>query len=409
MSLLDFSESTLGWLKLPWDAVVVHYGEVGLKGGNRRWFVRTLRRNLQCALASYEATVQDHFDRLLFVPPPDRLGEVLTAAAQVFGVAYAMPIRFLPREVEALSDAAVQTYCAIATGGESFAVRVRRADKTFPLTSRDLERLIGQRVVDSTGAPVNLNSPDILLAFRLYDDRVYLIGPKVAGVGGLPLGVTGKVLALLSGGIDSPVAAWLAMRRGCWTDFLHFHAFLSADEVYESKIVKLVEALVKPQGVKARLFLVPYHPFQLTLLTTKVPPSLELVLFRRFMVKVAERLANEHGYQGLVTGDNLGQVASQTLANLTALDDAIKLPILRPLLCYDKQEIVALAQRIGTYDLSIQPYKDCCSIIARHPETRAQRSAVQAAEVSLPMERIVEEALSELTVWVIGAPTVGGR
>lgn len=404
MPLQSLSESNLGWLKLPWDAAVVHYGEIGLKSGNRRWFVQTLRRNLQRALMPYEVIVRDYFDRLLVISSPEQLKDVLHAAVQVFGVAYVMPVRFLPREVEALADAAIQTYRAVATGGESFAVRVRRVDKTFPLTSRDLERLIGQRVVDATGAPVHLDNPDILLAFRIYDDQVYLVGPKLEGVGGLPLSVTGKVLTLFSGGIDSPVAAWLIMRRGCWTDFLHFHAFPSADEVRDSKIVKLVEALVKPQGITARLFLVPYHAFQLTLLMTKVPPSLELVLFRRFMVKVAERLAKEHTYQALVTGDNLGQVASQTLENLMALDDATDLLILRPLLGYDKQEIVTLAQRIGTYDLSLEPYKDCCSIIARHPETRAQLRAVRAAEASLPMERMVEAALSELTVWDIGVP-----
>jgi thiamine biosynthesis protein ThiI len=299
-------------------------------------------------------------------------------------------------------DAAVQTYTALASGKETFAVRVRRVDKSFPLTSYELERIVGQQVVAATGAPVNLNAPDILLSFRVYQDCIYQVGPKVQGVGGLPVGVTGKVLALISGGIDSPVAAWLMMKRGCFVDFVHFHAFPSNDEAVAEKVPKLVERLVIPQGVTCRLFLVPYHTFQLALLTSKVLSKLELVLFRRFMVKVANRIAKEYGLQAIVTGDNLSQVASQTLENLSVLDNASDLPILRPLLTYDKQEIIALARQIGTYELSIQPYKDCCSLIARHPETRAKLQGVLEAESVLPIEQLISRSLSEMSIITVG-------
>lgn len=390
------------WLKLPWDGFVAHYHEIGLKGGNRRVFTKVLLRNLQSALKKFGVKVQDLFDRLLVTVPGDGFVGALLAAAKVFGVAYVAPVKILPRSVEAMVDAALQTYRALATDGDSFAVRVRRVDKSFQLTSQELERLIGRRVIEATGAPVDLDDPKILVSFRVYRDCVYQVGPKVQGVGGLPVGVTGKVLALISGGIDSPVAAWLMMKRGCLVDFVHFHAMPSNEEAAEGKVPKLVEKIVSPQGVSARLFLVPYHPFQLALLMSKVPPQLELVLFRRFMVKVANRIAMENGHQAVVTGDNLGQVASQTLENLTVVDDASELTIFRPLLTYDKREIIALAQRVGTYELSIQPYKDCCSLIARHPETRAKLPEVLEAEKALPVEQLVERSLKEMAVLTVG-------
>jgi len=390
------------WLKLPWDGVVVHYHEIGLKGGNRRPFTKALVKNLQRALSRFGVEVQDLFDRILVKAETDRLVDILFAASKVFGVAYTAPVKFLPRSVEAMVDAAVQTYTALASGKETFAVRVRRVDKSFPLTSRDLERMVGQRVAAATGAPVDLDAPNILLSFRVYQDCIYQVGPKVQGVGGLPVGVTGKVLALISGGIDSPVAAWLMMKRGCFVDFVHFHAFPSNNEAVAEKVPKLVERLVVPQGVTCRLFLVPYHTFQLALLMSKVPSKLELVLFRRFMVKVANRIAKEHGHKAIVTGDNLSQVASQTLENLSVLDNASDLPIFRPLLTYDKREIIALARQIGTYELSIQPYKDCCSLIARHPETKAKLHEVLEAESTLPIEQLISHSLAEMTALTIG-------
>lgn len=395
------------WLKLTWDGFVVHYHEIGLKGGNRRFFTKTLHKNLQRVLSRFDAKVQDLFERLFVTVPADKFVDALLASARVFGIAYVAPIRVLPRSVEAITDAAVGTYLALASGGETFAVRVRRVDKSFPITSRELERLVGQKVVEVANAPVDLENPEILMAFRIYPNYVYQVGPKVQGLGGLPVGVSGKVLVLLSGGIDSPVAAWLMMKRGCEVDFLHFHAFPNSEEAIAGKIPRLVETLITPQGATAKLFLVPYHSLQIALLMSKVPPPLELVLFRRFMVKVANGIAKEYGYKAIVTGDNLGQVASQTIDNLTALDEASDLPIFRPLLTYDKQEIVALAQKIGTYELSIQPYKDCCSLIARHPETRAKLEIVLKAENILPTEQLIARSLSEMTVVTVGDQKLG--
>lgn len=390
------------WLRLPWDGVVVHFHEIALKGGNRRPFLQTLGENLKRIVAPLGGHVEAFWDRLLVHVRGKGLPELLEATAKVFGVAYVAPIRFLPCDLDVLTEVAIETYRAVNRDRATFAVRVRRVDKKFPMTSRELERLIGQRVAAATDAPVDLEAPQLTLSFRLYEGHAYLVGPHLHGPGGLPVGVTGKTLTLFSGGIDSPVAAWLIMRRGCLTDFIHFHAARSPREVRDSKIPALAERIVRPQGVTGRLFLVPYHAFQMAVLMSKIPPPLELVLFRRFMVRVATCIAKEQGHQALVTGDNLGQVASQTMENLTAVEDATDLPLLRPLLTYDKDEIIRLARHIGTYDLSIQPYKDCCSLIARHPKTRPKLSAVRSAEESLPLNQIITATLKEMEVWVIG-------
>ncbi|MCS7223842.1 MAG: tRNA 4-thiouridine(8) synthase ThiI [Armatimonadetes bacterium] len=387
---------------LDWDGVVVHYEEIGLKGHNRTPFVRALKRNMDRAVKDLGVDVRSEWDRLVLRCPSEKIKSVLEKGSRVFGVAYLAPIRFLQKDREELATAAVSYYKALAPCGSSFAVRVRRVDKTFPLTSQELERFIGARVVQETSAPVRLNDPDITISFRVYENCVYLLGPRVPGPGGLPVGTMGKVLTLFSGGIDSPVAAWLIMKRGCFTDLVHFHSFPDPQPVRSSKIPSVADALFQPQGLSARLFLVPYYPFQMALLSSPAPPHLELTLFRRFMVRVASRLADEYGHQALVTGDNLGQVASQTLENLVVTEEASPLPILRPLLTYDKNEIMTLAQRIGTYHLSTQKYKDCCSLLSRHPETKANLRAVQSAESALPLEKALDQCLSEMVIWTVG-------
>ncbi|MCS7083109.1 MAG: tRNA 4-thiouridine(8) synthase ThiI [Bacteroidetes bacterium] len=388
------------WRKLVWDGLAVHYHEIALKGQNRRFFRRRLLERLQAVLADQDLTVQDRLDHLFIPLRPDHLDEALQRTSRVFGVAYAVPVRLLPRSAEAMVEAALALYHTLSGPDRpAIAVRVHRSDKGFPLSSRELERLIGRRLVEVAGAPVRLSQPDLEIRFRVQPHAVYLLGPKWRGPGGLPVGVTGRVLVLFSGGIDSSVVGWLLMRRGCTVDFVHFHAFPSAEPVRTSKIPQMIAQLVRDQGLRARLFAVPYHVFQLALLAHPVPPDLELVLFRRFMVRVASRLARAHGYRALATGDNLGQVASQTLESLIALEEAAELPVFRPLLTYNKPDIIALAQQIGTYRWAVQPYKDCCSLIARRPDTRPRLERVHEAEARLPLEEMIGRTLRSVVFW----------
>lgn len=349
------------------------------------------------ALDLEAAAVRLQYERIDILPPsPAQVPQLLPATAKVFGVACASPSLFLPAELEALQKAAIEYYRPYAQRAASFAVRVKRSHKRFPLTSQELERRIGGAVKAQWAAPVNLEHPDVYIRFRIYADTAALEGPPLRGPGGLPVGTSSRVLVLLSGGIDSPVASWLIMRRGCRVDFLHFHTFADTSELRSSKLPLLVHAVTGPQGVRTRIFAIPYEIFQSMLLQHPVPPQLELILFRRFMARVAARFARENDYAALVTGDNLAQVASQTSENLRAFDTASSVPVWRPLLTFNKEEIVNLAQKIETYRLSIQPYKDCCSILARHPAVRAPLERIQEVEQRLPLAEAVARALGEV-------------
>jgi len=384
----------MNWLSLKWDAVVVRFHEIALKGKNRPLYVKALQNNVQRVLDSFQ--VGKSWDLLII--KTDNVKEVIAKVSKVFGVAHCCPVRFVDRSVEAMAAVSVDVYEQSTSKGDSFAIRVRRSDKTFPLTSSETEREVGKLVCAKTNAPVDLKNPVLKFSFQILTDRVFLVGPKMSGPGGLPLGMSGKVATFLSGGIDSPVAAWLIMRRGCSSDFVHFHALRNADEVKQSKMLRLASKILVDQGVSARFFVVPSDIVQLSFSQFKVPEKLELILFRRFMVCLANRLAEREGWDALVSGDNLGQVASQTMDNLKVVDSVTKIPIFRPLITYGKEEIIALAQSIGTFDLSIEDYKDCCAIIAKHPKTRPSLEEVEKAEKLLPMNDLLEKTLAEVTI-----------
>jgi len=380
-----------------WDAVAVHFSEIALKGGNRRSFTQRLRNNLSAALTRYDAAVRAYHEKLLIDCPRDEVPRILKAAAAVFGVAYAAPVRTLRRDIQELIRAAVDYFHASASPGTTFAIRAHRSDKKFPHTSREIAELAGAAVCRA-GGTVDLNNPALPIILRIFPEAAYLEGPHTPGPGGLPLGATGRVLSLFSGGIDSPVAAWLIMRRGCRADFIHFHTYPTGEAAQTSKIPQMVKSLVQPQGLPARLFLTPYHHFQGALLQHRIPQNYELILFRRFMMRIAARIASEHDAVALVTGDNLAQVASQTTSNLIACDQAATLPVWRPLLAFNKEEIIARAVAIGTYESSIEAYKDCCSLVSRHPLTRPRLETVLHLEQRLPLDEMTAGTLDDTTL-----------
>jgi thiamine biosynthesis protein ThiI len=272
-------------------------------------------------------------------------------------------------------------------------VLTKRADKRFPLPSPAVNAWLGARVQAATGAPVDLRHPALTIAVELLPGRAFFALEKVAGAGGLPVGTSGRVLALLSGGIDSPVAAWRMMRRGCRVDFVHFHSAPLLDRRGEEKARELARRLVRWE-LEAVFYAVPFAEVQRQIVAAVGRP-LRVVLYRRMMLRIAEALARDGGAEALVTGDSLGQVASQTLANLAVIGAATTLPVLRPLLGFDKGEIAEQAARLGTLETSIQPDADCCQLfVPRHPATRAEPMAVAAAEARLDVPELVALAVS---------------
>ncbi|HLD84009.1 MAG TPA: tRNA uracil 4-sulfurtransferase ThiI [archaeon] len=377
------------------DVIGVNYSEIALKGQNRGYFERKLRQNVRRALKGEQCDVEGLPDRILVRPLPGADEKSIGAKLKcVFGISHFYPAFSCGKSVDEISRKAQEIFAGIGKE-KTFKVKCSRSDRTFPIGSQELNRQIGE-ILYNSGRKVDVKKPDIVLYADILKDSALVYTEKTPCYGGLPAGSSGRVTVLFSGGIDSPVAAWYAMKRGCQPVYVHFHAMRSNAEAAKSKIAKLVERLCIFSG-RVRLYLVPYDVFQVN-----CSSDYELVLFRRFINRVAEKIAQLEGAQALVTGESIAQVASQTLDNIAAIEEAVKMPIIRPLAGMNKDEIIAKAQEIGTYDLSIEDYKDCCSIVSRHPKTKANLEKIKADEERMNIEKMAEETLALAEAVVVG-------
>jgi thiamine biosynthesis protein ThiI len=369
-------------------SVIVHYSEIALKGRNRPWFVGRLVQNLREATADLDVSaVRPLMGRIeLVLGSTASWHDVRDRLGRVFGVGnFARAGRTRP-DVETIAEA------ILADLGDddaaSFRVSARRADKRYPLTSPEIEREVGGRIKQARGWRVSLDDPEFTIHVEMLTGEAFYYFGKERGAGGLPTGASGRVACLLSGGIDSPVAAWRMMRRGCRVALIHFHSYPILSRTSQEKARELARVLTRYQ-LRSRLFLVPFGDLQQQVVLA-VPPPLRVVVYRRLMLRIAERLAREHRARALVTGEVVGQVASQTIENMSVIDSVAGVPVLRPLIGMDKEEISAQAQRLGTYPISIIPDQDCCTLFTpRHPATKARAAEVDAAEAALPLDAMV--------------------
>jgi thiamine biosynthesis protein ThiI len=369
-------------------AVIVHYHEISLKRGNRPLFLRHLARNLGRALADlgpvplYQLSGRILLD-LAEHPAPEAVRD---RVARVFGVASCALAYRVPSSVDAM-----KTVIARLIEGRRFAsfrITARRAFKTYPKSSVELNRELGAFVLERVPARVDLTSPELTIHVEVLPAETYVYVDRTPGPGGLPVGVSGTVAALLSGGIDSPVAAWRMMKRGCRVTFVHFHSVPYLPATSQAKARALVTTLTAWQYA-SRLVLVPFGEIQREIVLV-VPPPARVVIYRRMMVRIAEAIGRRHGALAMVTGESLGQVASQTLPNIARIDEVAGLPIFRPLIGFDKLEITNEARRLGTFETSIEPDADCCTLfVPRHPATRMSEAEVAAAEARLDVPRLV--------------------
>jgi thiamine biosynthesis protein ThiI len=386
-------------------SVLLRYQELALKGKNRPWFQRHLIRHLRRAMAGLSLReVRVPMGRIELV-----LGRDATAAdlrqrlPYVFGIAnYSLATR-VPQDYAVIEQHLLRD---LPDGTPaSFRVKVRRADKRFSLSSPELERALGARIVEARGWTVDLRRPALTVGVEIVPGEAFYYFGKEPGAGGLPTGTGGRLVALLSGGIDSPVAAWRMMRRGCTVTFVHFHSYPFLSRASQDKARQLARHLCRFQ-LNAKLLLVPFGEIQRQV-TLSVPSALRVIVYRRLMMRIAERVALRLGAHGLVTGDVVGQVASQTLENMSVTGAAVHQPVFRPLVGMDKDEITGQAERLGTYAISIQPDEDCCTLFTpRHPVTRARANEIDAAERSLPIEAFVETALQASVVERFTWPTI---
>ncbi len=378
------------------NSVVVHYQEIALKGKNRPWFIAKLVGNIRRATSDLDVrSVRALVGRIeLVLGPTARYEQVAERLARIFGIAnFSMAAR-TPLDIDGIAAAINADLGEIDT--PSFRVSVRRADKRFPMRSPDIEREVGGRIKLARGWKVDLSNPALTIRVEIMADHAFYSFGRDRGAGGLPSGASGKVACLLSGGIDSPVAAWRMMKRGCTVHLVHFHSYPFLSHASQEK-VREIAALLSKWQLSARLFMVAFGEIQRQVVLS-VPAPLRVVIYRRLMVRIADRIARQHGARALVSGEVIGQVASQTLENMSVIASATRLPILRPLVGMDKEEIVEQAQRIGTFEISILPDQDCCQLFTpKHPATRATAEAVEAAEKQLPMEELVEAAVREAT------------
>ncbi|HEX9820606.1 MAG TPA: tRNA uracil 4-sulfurtransferase ThiI [Methylomirabilota bacterium] len=377
--------------------VVVHYNEISLKRGNRPLFLRLLARNLQRAVADLPpVTLRQRPGRIVLDlddhPQPEAVRDRAQRVCGVSGVT-------LGYRTSATLDAMRGVIGRLIEGREfrSFRISARRAFKTYPMTSVELNRALGAFVLERVATRVDLEHPEVEVVVEVLPDEAFIALDRRPGPGGLPVGASGTVAALLSGGIDSPVAAWRLMKRGCRVVFVHFHSVPYLPPTSQAKARALVERLTEWQYA-SRLYLVPFGEIQREVVLS-VPGPARVVVYRRLMIRIAEAIARREGALALTTGDSLGQVASQTLENIAAIDAVAVGPVFRPLIGSDKLEITAEARRLGTFEISIEPDADCCTLfVPRHPLTRMTAGDAAAAEARLDVGRLVDAGVSGTVV-----------
>jgi len=396
--------------------LVIHYSEIGLKGKNRAFFERHLQRNARERLAGLDVTnVERLSGRLLVTLEP---GADSAAAAErlrtVPGIAYVAQAYSTPKDMGALAAGVLRalrqypeqspSFCTerseVGVGAgrsvqcRSFKVETNRADKRFPLTSPQISAEIGHHVQAATGWRVDLTHPELVIHVEMLFEEAYFYMDRIPGIGGLPVGASGTVGLLLSGGIDSPVAGYYALKRGCQVIPIHFHSEpFGSWQNSQDKVRRLVMAL-RPYGILGKYYVVPIGEIQREIVVD-APASMRILLYRRLMVRIAEELIGREDGLALVTGESVGQVASQTLHSIRAVESVAALPILRPLVGLDKTEIVVQAKIIGTYEISIEAGDDCCQfLMPRQVVTRPALADVEAAEASLDVARLVGMGLA---------------
>lgn len=381
------------------EVLLVRYGEIGLKGDNRSDFEDALIRHLRFAIREDPGAVVERTHGRLFISGLQSRDRALHKVSRIPGVVAVAPANRTDADLESMSRVAVDLCKNASCAGRkdlTFKVVSRRSDKSFPLTSPDINRELGRAVLDECpGLTVDVHDPAFTLKVEVRDEGAYLYVDEIPGPGGLPIGSGGKGLLLLSGGIDSPVAGYLAMKRGVSVDALHFWSYPITGERSKEKVVRLASVL-REYNPRLHLHIAHFTAIQ-TAIMEKCPERFRVTIMRRMMMRVASRFALKTGAMAVFTGESLGQVASQTLESLAAIEEAASVPVIRPLICFNKVETIDLARHIGTYDLSVLPYEDCCTVfVPKHPVTRPDLADVLEAESNLDVEPLVEDCVARL-------------
>ncbi len=382
---------------MEWNELLIRYGEISLKGRNRNVFVKKLRNNIKDALSDLQTVIiKPERDRMfLFAEDKQDMDEAIKRLPQIFGIQSFSPVAKCEATLDAIKEKAIEIINAGETAGKTFKVEVRRTDKRFPLVTNELQLEVGSHVLRSfPELSVKMKKPDILLFIDIRVEGAFLTAKVYEGAGGMPVGSNGHSLLMLSGGLDSPVAGYLMMKRGVSIDAIHFASPPFTSELAKKKVMDLAEKL-SSFGAAVRLHIIPFTEIQQAIVS-QVPENVSMTTTRRLMLQIADKVREEEGALAIVTGESLGQVASQTLESLTAINAVTTTPILRPLISTDKLDIIDIAQKIGTYDISIRPYEDCCTIFSpSNPKTKPKLEKVAYYESFTDFGSMVEEAVGK--------------
>ena len=381
---------------------IVRCGEVALKGMNKPYFEKILVNRIKKLLKKFDNVEAYRHEGLIFVradkkhDPEMIIGEI----SKVFGVASISPALECESELNSIGDAAVALMMDLIEkkGIKTFKVDAKRADKNFPVKSPEIARIIGAKVlVGCKVLKVDVHNPDCVLFVDLRKDKSYVFEQKISGFGGLPLGTNGKGMVLLSGGIDSPVAAWMMAKRGMLIEAVHFHSYPYTSQRAQEKVEDLARIIAQYCG-RFKMNVINLLPIQ-EQIVENCPEEETTILVRRFMMRIAEKVAQKSGCTMLITGENLGQVASQTAEALVVTDATVKMPVMRPLIALDKVDIIQKAKDIGTFETSIMPYEDCCTVfLPKHPATKPKLEKILESESKLDVDALVEAAVEKMEI-----------
>ncbi|MGI6211719.1 MAG: tRNA uracil 4-sulfurtransferase ThiI [Anaerovoracaceae bacterium] len=376
---------------------IVRTGEVALKGMNKPYFEKKLVDRIRHNVKSLGEIDVKRQEGLIFIHSPKDIPkeEIIRRVSRVFGVASISPAVEAESDLDRIGEEAVRFMQEqIETRGiKTFKVEAKRADKSFPVKSPDIARIIGAKVlIGCKVLKVDVHEPDLTLFVDLRHDRTYLYDRKISGMGGLPIGTNGRGLVLFSGGIDSPVAAWMMTKRGMVVEAVHFHSYPYTSQRAQEKVERLVK-VVASYGGRIRMHVINLLPIQ-EQIVMNCPEEETTILVRRFMMRIAEQVAKKYKCMMLITGEDLGQVASQTAEALVVTDACVSMPVMRPLIGMDKMDIMDKAKEIGTYDISIEPYEDCCTVfLPKHPTTKPRLEQIEQSESRLDVDALVRAAV----------------
>ncbi len=376
------------------ELLLVRYGEIFLKGQNRPVFMRALVKRVKRAVQDLGATVYLN-DSRIFVTDYSDQDEAIRKVTKVFGVHSVCPAIEMPKED--FDAVAAQAVAMMSDLRGTFKVSARRSDKRYPLDSPAINGQIGHRVlVANKNLSVDVKNPDHVMNVEIRD-HAYLYVKVVPAVGGMPVGTNGRATLLLSGGIDSPVAGWMIAKRGVHINAVHFHSYPYTSDRAKEKVLDLARILSE-SCCGIRVHVVPFTKIQMEI-HEKCPDEYTTLIMRRFMMRIAERVAISEKSEALITGESIGQVASQTMTALGTTDMVVNMPVFRPVIGFDKTEIIAIAEKIGTMETSSLPYEDCCTVFTpRHPATHPHLDIIEAAEAKLDMEALIQEALEGIEI-----------